>query len=444
MRILSSLCCVLALLAHLQSATAQVLTGAPVEISLQTEVLNTAGAGFYVEQVMDARPRPEPLGLVFRGLNSTLREVHLKQGVGPELALLLRSRLPPSAGARPVLLRITSIGITEAAAGAFSTQTAAELAAEWYARLPDSTYYLLCRTYRTTQHIIGTEPLRSHAANLASVLSASLDQLGRVDWGAQQQAGPLYRRTQLRQPTAQAYPVQSAAPLRPGVYASFFEFRQNSPSRPGNVQADARAYRSSEWQGLRAVEPYLLSPEGQRMAVEECWGFCDGKQVYIRFGRDYFLLEQRGSAYMFFAPAARNSNSSLLFNGGPPKTALSLHMLSGIVSDYAGPAGLIALKQDGRPTHLLVYRRRDGSKEPLPVLLNGQSVGQLPTNNYLSVPWQDNGEPVRLCVGPETCLDFTPSFTEPNYLEYQPGTAAPLRQVPVREGAAQVTRMAGR
>lgn len=63
--------------------------------------------------------------------------------------------------------------------------------------------------------------------------------------------------------------------------------------------------------------------------------------------------------------------------------------------------------------------------------------------SYLSLPWQGIADqPARLCLGTNICLELTPILTESNYIEYQPGT--PLRTVPVREGKAQVSRMAGR
>ena len=425
-------------------AAAQLASGAPVKVTLHSELL-AARPSIYVERVVDGRSFPEPLGLVVRGLNNTLREVYLKQGLTQELHALLLNQLPHT-GARPVLLRVTSVGISETSTGVFTIQAAAELAAEWYARQSDSTYYLLCRTFHTTQRPGGPELGSSHAANLVQLLSASLDQLDRADWAAQQAAGPWYQAAQLRQPLpVQPYPVQSGAPLQPGIYDSFFEFRHNAPGRPGAVSADARAYHSNEWQGLRAVEPFLLTPEGQRAAVRDAWGFCDGHQAYVRFGRDYFLLEQRGSAYMFFAPSVYNGNNTLLFNGGPAKTAYSLHLPSGLISAYAGPTGLVSLRPEGRPTHLMVYWRREKNAPPLPVRLNGQPAGELRAGDYLSLPWQGAaGQSVRLCVGPDACLELKPSFTEGNYIEFQPGAAVLLRTVPVREGKVQVNRMVGR
>jgi hypothetical protein len=425
-------------------AIAQLSSGAPVVISLQTELLNLSVPGVYVEQVIDARASAGPLGLVVRGLNSTLREVELQQGLVPELAGLLHNRLP-TGGTRPVVLRILSVGVAEAPIGNFRVQMAAELSAEWYARQPDSTYYLLCRTSRTTQRISSAEPKNSHMANLGALLEASLQQMAGVDWAAQQAANPRYEAAALRRrlPT-QTYPIQSEERLRPGVYNNFFEFRYNAPGRPGNVQADARAYQTAEWQGLRAVSPFMLTPEGQHVAVEQAWGFCDGQQLYIRFGADYFLLEKRGTAFLFFAPALYNNNNTLLFNGGPPKHAYSLNLFSGLTTNYAGPSGLISLNKEGLVTHLMVYRRRQKNAPPLPVQLNDQAAGELREGDYLSLPWHDGNQPVRLCVGTEACLELTPSFSEANYIEYQPGAPASLQLVPVREGKTQVTRMAGR
>ncbi|WP_139252301.1 hypothetical protein [Hymenobacter psychrotolerans] len=433
----------LAILASALPLQAQVRSSLSIEIHLQAEPLLLTSPTIYVEQVLDARPyQAQDLGFGRRGLGTVVRPIQLPQSAAAELQSFLRNRLTANAAARPVVLRLTGLSATEADSKGTGTGVADELAAEYYARRPDTTYFLLCRVEANIT-TLATDPTRQHAANLAELLRRGLEQIERVDWAAQQAAGPFYTTAQLRQPAAAVpYPIQTTALLRPGVYRSFLEFRQNAPGQPGNVTVDARNYYGSEWQGLRTVAPFLLTPEGTRMAVEDAWGFCDGQQIYIRQGKDYYLLERRGPVFMFFAPSQRPNNNTLIY-GGPPKAPFSLGLEYGLVTDYTGVASGRGAEVP-RPTHLMLYRRRGGSPTPLPVFLDGKPVGQLPANDYLSVPLQYTGYPVRLCVGAETCLEVRPSFSEANYVEYQPAAATPLQVVPVREGAAQVTRMAGR
>jgi len=411
-----------------------------IEINLQPETLALAAPGFRVEQVVDARPDTTTVGMIRRG--ACMQRVQFRQGAAREVQVFLNNQLNAPTGARPVLLRLTGASAVEYPAKAFVNDIATELIAEYYARQPDNTYFLLCRVSNNTHHTSG-EPARQHATNVAELLRRGLEQVDRVDWAAQQAAGPFYSLAQLQRPAAlQLFPIQTTAPLRAGVYGSFLEFRDNLPGLPGNVTVDARGYVNTAWQGLRAVDPFLLTPEGRRVAVEDAWGFCDGQQVYVRQGKDYFLVERRGPIFMFFAPG--HQNNSGLINGGPPKTPFSLDLQNGLVMEYTGVASGPAAPLNSRPTHLMVYWRRDKNTTPLAVQLNGAAVGQLQYNDYLSLPWQDTGQPVRLCVGTDLCVELMPSFTEANYIEYQPGLTPVLRKVPVREGAAQVSRMAGR
>ncbi|TGE21242.1 hypothetical protein E5K00_13175 [Hymenobacter aquaticus] len=411
------------------------LLGRDLEVSLRNGYLNLPPQGFYIKRIIEAQPPQRWLGVSRRGIFGSYRMMVVPQGVGPDLAALLGRVLPASPTAQPLVLRITGINASALASNGQLNSTA-ELAAEYYVQRPDSSYYLLARTYGNDRQLVTATPEQSSPLLLATLLQQSLEQVARADWT---QPGPAYSLSQLRQPDATPYPIRTEA-LRMGIYRGFFEFRHNQPGRPGNVTVDARAYRNTEWQGKRAVNPSVLTPEGKHVAVTDAWGFCDGQQVYIQFQGEYYLLEQRGPNFMFFAPDfTRNSNGRVL-NAGPPRKAFSLDMRSGLITDYQGTEGAAATLAT-RPTHLIVYRRRPGPA--LPVSVDDGPTGQLGADQYLSVPWQAAGQPVRLCVG-SACLDVVPDPNAPTYVELLPEATARLVAVPAKQGEAQVTKLAGR
>ncbi|MCB2378627.1 hypothetical protein LGH70_13585 [Hymenobacter sp. BT635] len=411
------------------------ILGRDLPVSLQAYAVPPPPEPFYIRRVIEAQPRQRGLGISKFGLFAPYRMLVVAQGVGPELTAALRARLPASAAAQPLVLRLTSINASSLLANG-KLNTAGELAAEYYAQRPDSSYYLVARTYATDQQqVTATTPEQSAPLLLAALLQQSLEQVSRADWT---QPGPAYTLAQLQQPGTAPYPIRTET-WRMGIYRSFFEFRHNEPGRPDNVSVDARAYRNTEWQGKRAVNPSVLTPEGKHVALTDAWGFCDGRQVYIQFQGEYYLLEQRGPNFMFFAPDFNNTSGGVI-NAGPPRKAFSLDMRTGLILDYQGTEGA-ATNLAQRPTHLIVYRRRPGPS--LPVSIDNGAVGQLGTDQYLSIPWQAAGQPVHLCVG-EACLEVVPDPNAPTYLELRPEGGAKLVAVPARQGEEQVNKLADR
>jgi hypothetical protein len=73
-------------------------------------------------------------------------------------------------------------------------------------------------------------------------------------------------------------PVTDSAPLNPGVYANFEEFRKNAPSiRTSDVRME---------QKVRVL--YIKDATGSFQYSHDAWGYCDGRNIYIM--RDGILL----------------------------------------------------------------------------------------------------------------------------------------------------------
>lgn len=410
----------------------EMLLGKDLPVSLHDGRVQPPAEPLRIRQVIDLSPRSKILGVARRNILSPFRMMMLPQDPAAELTDVLRRSLPAAPAAPLFVLRLTDFAATAVNQGKLNA--AAELGIEYYVQRPDSNYYLVARTYANDQQLVTSSPEQACPLLLMELLQQSLEQVVRADWN---QPGPAYTLAQLRRPVMAAEPIRSEV-RQAGVYRSFFEFRHNAPNQPGNVTVDARAYRNTEWQGKRAVDPAVLTPEGRRVAVKDAWGFCDGQQVYIQYRGEYYLVEQRGNNFMFFAPDFGHDGSGLL-NAGPPRKAFSLDMYTGLIQSYQGTAGAAA-NLGKRPTHLIVYRRRAG--DTLPVTVNGEILGQLGADQYVSIPWQATGQKVRLCVG-SVCVEVQPTAETASYLELADSSSA-LQEVSVREGTARVSRLADR
>jgi hypothetical protein len=101
-----------------------------------------------------------------------------------------------------------------------------------------------------------------------------------------------------------------------------------------------------------------------------------------------------------------------------------------------------------RPTQLFVYRPRSAKGPAVRIRLGEeQTTQELAAGQFLSFS-PNSDQPLRVYVyflpgaGPETSLTITPTAEAPTYLECVPKLEKPLHQVPDKEGAAVLNKLA--
>ena len=112
-----------------------------------------------------------------------------------------------------------------------------------------------------------------------------------------------------------------------GIYKSFEEFKYNSPS----ITSSFTFNKNNVW---------LLEDEEKEDRVKkyEYWGFCDGEKIYIRWNKNYELLEK--GRYCFFE--AKEVNIIPVISSGipipvpiPDKDALIINFNNGKVFEIS-------------------------------------------------------------------------------------------------------------
>ncbi|RFS23408.1 hypothetical protein DVR12_10355 [Chitinophaga silvatica] len=71
-----------------------------------------------------------------------------------------------------------------------------------------------------------------------------------------------------------------------GLYRTFTEFQQNAPSEEGDLIVKNRSSAAQIYLLANRNELRLKDASGEEHKVKDYWGFCDGKDIYIR---DYGL-----------------------------------------------------------------------------------------------------------------------------------------------------------
>ena len=85
-------------------------------------------------------------------------------------------------------------------------------------------------------------------------------------------------------------PVLRDDVLAKGVYMSFQEFKNNQPSQT-----------SFELKKERLTDMiYIKKPDGTDDMTRNVWGYCDGKNAYIKSSDNFFLLQRNANAFYIF------------------------------------------------------------------------------------------------------------------------------------------------
>lgn len=76
--------------------------------------------------------------------------------------------------------------------------------------------------------------------------------------------------------------ITEASRLKKGLYKTFEEFQTNNPSEEGDLLIKDRSTAAQIYLLANRNELILRDASGQEHKVKKYWGFCDGKNIYIK------------------------------------------------------------------------------------------------------------------------------------------------------------------
>ena len=91
--------------------------------------------------------------------------------------------------------------------------------------------------------------------------------------------------------------IASAGPLKPGVYTSFREFRDNNPS--------IQDYEIREEHNDHLL--YIKEGNGTSQYSHDAWGYCDGQSIFIMWDGKLYPLWKEGKAFYFLSKAYKET-----------------------------------------------------------------------------------------------------------------------------------------
>jgi len=85
-------------------------------------------------------------------------------------------------------------------------------------------------------------------------------------------------------------PILKDVALTKGVYSTIEEFKNNNPSQKNfEIQEDAISDML-----------YILEPDGNKSIARNIWGYCDGKNAFVKSADNFFLLQRIENAFYIY------------------------------------------------------------------------------------------------------------------------------------------------
>lgn len=271
-------------------------------ISLEKHFFDLRRTGIIIEKVIDARTDTFCVGFAQKGIGNKKVPAFLDRGVVGELeALFSRSLADREKGLR-LTLRINHLYLFEVPYG--NRQVAvAEINVSFLEREGDA--YRELYEVGSSAERYGIDVTGGQAKNIVKALETCINQ-----FSARQKAGRLWARLvppeQLGTWTLQPdrYAALSTRSYPRGVYASFGDFRDNTPD---STLAFSVTYDKPDKDGQVTAR---LEWNGDQPEEQGAWGFSDGRDVYIHLGRRYYRLNREGDAFSFLARAPETGAGS--------------------------------------------------------------------------------------------------------------------------------------
>ena len=443
-------------------------------IDLAAEKLEVPASPWQVVRVLDLRADRSRLGPVRQGVRNEAGSANFSQPLAAELLQVIQAQVPLQATARPVVMRVFTLALSEDLR-ANSEAAEAELVADFLEPQPDSTFRVVLAVGESTRRN-GLDVTKYHAANLALLLQRGLRQLAAL-------ATPPSPGETLSHAEAlagrggvlsQRFPIQQAAVPRRGFYRSFQEFRDNAPSEPDYAfMIEHIAHPGKRWAGTDEVQAVYLRTDGkhQRTLVSRSslWGLSDGREMLIAHrGHFYKLLPAAdGRRYTFLGPplfdekTADNVAAAAVLGGAvgaaivsaassaPPVLPYEVHLASGHVMPVPDAGHADSSRTAPDTARVYVLRRADSPQHlPVSLRLAGRTPQPFVARQWLVLPWTDRRQELQLCArvesGTETCFRLVPDFSQPNYVECivtADGMPPTFRQLSAKEGAFEIRRL---
>ena len=269
----------------------------------------TQSRNFKSIHVADMRPDTNRIGIYSFGFKPSTREVKTKQPFSVAIQSALEEKLLSPNGTREILIVLKHCWITQGV-GPISPANEKEYryGINLSIRLKADVYISVQNLWRpllridTTSYSPGdpNEWAERKFNELLTGFAQQLNKYSTVD--VTNRKGFSLDSIEHSNASAFTAPAFVTTLLKKGVYKSYSEFRNNSPSI-----SDYEIKREGNFSIL-----YLREKNGNTYYSNNIWGFCDNNQVYVNIALNYFPLFRDGNAFYVYGSDRLEKRTSSL------------------------------------------------------------------------------------------------------------------------------------
>jgi hypothetical protein len=118
-------------------------------------------------------------------------------------------------------------------------------------------------------------------------------------------------------------PILRDSVLVAGVYYSFEDFKNNNPPQ--------REFELGKDKLTSVI--YIRQPDGKLATVNDAWGYCDGRNLYVLSLSKYFRLQRRGNSFYIYG-AKKYTHKNVI---NIPGTGLVTSAFTGSTGKFSNP-----------------------------------------------------------------------------------------------------------
>jgi hypothetical protein len=265
------------------------------EITLAKKRVKVSSLKYSIVDVVDGRKDTLSIGWVQTGLANRKQLATFPQPASREIMQLLQqSGIIHDEGPK-VILRIEYLSVSEQTR--LTTENArAQVGLDLF-RIEGDQAWFVGREYATVEDR-GGDVTHKHAGNIARAIGEILTAFNAYDLSASSEDDTFYpiteiadfRDTSYVEPTA---PIYTATRYPDGLYTSFNEFRNNTPSIVDGYEVN----------GDNQVRVRWVDRKGRKRRIRESvYALAHNNKLYIFFDNNFYPIERRNHGFYFQGP----------------------------------------------------------------------------------------------------------------------------------------------
>jgi hypothetical protein len=248
--------------------------------------------GYYIERVINVTDDGAIIGFVQRGMANKKQAAVLDPSVEADVTTFLQAALTPSDGAIPLIIRVNKIFIYEVTASA--DWAFADLNLSFIRHDGSRLVHLFDAGISMKKSSI--DATGAHVPNLIKCFDSCFANFEAAVAAHRTYDHEITQQDLLKNPLSDpgSFPVFQSGPLPKGILRTFNDFRDAHADTTVHFQVKYHESRSdSDLVRARLTYPVWYVPK-------PCWGFSDGKDVFMKIESNYYRLKREKDRFVSF------------------------------------------------------------------------------------------------------------------------------------------------